>query len=85
MIWSFQQIAFDDYGDKYHHGEMKMDWEKSDKQYNNPLTGKMEDTFTMIDKNPDEHWYDAEGHLLHEERVQEGLDLFAKYFRALWD
>ena len=85
MIWSFQQIAFEDYGDKYHHGKIKTDWEKSTNQFLNPITGKMEDTFTMIDKNPDEHWYDAEGHQLHEERVQEGLDLFGKYFRALWD
>ena len=85
MIWSFQQIAFEDYGDKYHHGKMNTDWEKSDKQFLNPITGKMEDTFTMIDKNPDEHWYDGEGHQLHEDRIQEGLDLFGKYFRALWD
>jgi hypothetical protein len=39
----------------------------------------------MVDKNPDAHWYDSEGHTLHEDRIQEGLDLFGKYFRALWD
>jgi hypothetical protein len=39
----------------------------------------------MVDKNPGAHWYDAEGHLLHEERIQEGLELFGKYYRSLWD
>ena len=85
MIWSFYQIAYEDYNDKYHHGKMKMDWEKSDKQFPNPLTGKMEPTYQMIDTNPEEHWFDAEGLQLHEDRIQEGLNLFAKYFRALWD
>ena len=33
MIWSFQQIAFEDYGDKYHHGKINTDWEKSENQF----------------------------------------------------
>jgi hypothetical protein len=45
----------------------------------------MEDTFQMVDKDPEAHWYDAEGHLLHEAKIQEGLELFGKYFRNLWD
>lgn len=85
MIWSFQQIAFDDYDSQYHHGTMETDWVKTDKLYPNPITGKMEATYQMVDKNPDEHWYDHVGHLLHEERIQEGLDLFGKYYRSLWD
>ena len=85
MIWSFQQIAEDTYENKYHHGEAKYDWVKTDKQFHNPLTGKMEDTFQMVDKNPDEHWYDHVGHRLHQERIQEGLELFGKYFQNLWD
>jgi hypothetical protein len=85
MIWSFQQIALEDYDQQYHHGEAKYDWVKSDKQYPNPISGKMEDTFQMVDKNPNEHWYDFVGHQEHEKRIQEGLDLFSKYFRNLWD
>lgn len=85
MIWSFQQLAIVDYDDKYHHGKAEYDFVKSDKQYPNPVTGVMEDTFQMVDKNPAEHWYDHVGHQLHEERIQEGLELFGKYFRALWD
>ena len=85
MIWSFQQIALADYDTKYHHGDIKIGWKKSDKQYPNPVTGKSEPTYEMVDENPDEHWYDQVGHALHEERIQEGVDLFAKYFRNLWD
>jgi len=47
IIWSFQQLAFDN--------------------ENNLL--KLE----------------SDARLLYEERIQEGLDLFGKYYRALWD
>ena len=85
MIWSFQQLADGDYDSKYHHGEAKFDWVKTDRTYPNPVTGKIEATYQMVDKNPDEHWYDHVGHRLHEDRIQEGLDLFGKHYRALWD
>jgi len=85
MIWSFQQIAIEDYDSKYHHGNMDFDWKKTDKQFPNPVTGKMEATYQMVDKNPNSHWYDVNGHLMHEERIQEGLELFGKYYRSLWD
>lgn len=85
MIWAFHQICFDDYGELYHHGTPKFSWEKSNVQINNPVTGKLDDTFQMTDNNPEEHWYDSVGHMLHEERIREGLELFGKYYRALWD
>jgi len=75
MIWSFQQIALGDYNDKYHHGEIKIGWTKEDSL----------GLSTMIDENPDEHWYDHVGHMMHEDRIQEGLELFGKYYRSLWD
>jgi hypothetical protein len=85
MIWSFEQLVKDDYDSLYHHGDAKFDWVKTDKLYPNPITGKMEATFQMVDKNPEEHWYDHVGHQLHEERMQEGFELFGKYYRSLWD
>jgi hypothetical protein len=85
MIWSFQQLALEDYDNKYHHGKLEYDWVKSDKTYPNPITGKIEATYQMVDKNPNEHWYDYVGHQLHEERIQEGINLFGKYYRNLWD
>jgi hypothetical protein len=85
MIWSFRELIVDDLNDKYFHGKAEYDWVESDKTFPNPITGKVEKTFQMVDKNPDEHWYDSVGHQLHEERIQEGLDLFGKYYRSLWD
>jgi hypothetical protein len=84
MIWSFQQLVSGDYDDKYHHGKGDYEFVESDKTYPNPVTGKIEPTFQMINKNPN-CWYDIEGHKLHNERIQEGLELFGKYFRSLWD
>jgi len=85
MIWSFEQLLKGEYDDQYHHGDADFDWVKTDKTFPNPITGKMEATFQMVDRNPSEHWYDVEGHKLHEERIQEGIELFGKHFRNLWD
>jgi hypothetical protein len=85
MIWAFYQIAYEDYNDKYHHGKSDYDWVETTKLYPNPVTGVPEPTFQMVDKDPNSHWFDGDGLELHEKRIQEGLDLFAKYFRSLWD
>jgi hypothetical protein len=86
MIWSFLQLSIeDDYDNKYHHGKMETDWVESDYTYVDPITGKIEKTYQMVDKNPEEHWFDQIGSQEHEKRIQEGLDLFGKHFRDLWD
>ena len=85
MIWSFQQLADGDYDSQYHHGNAEYEWKETDKLYPNPQTGVMEPTYQMVDKNPEEHWYDYKGHRLHDDRIQEGLELFGKHFRSLWD
>lgn len=84
MIWSFQQIVEDNYSNQYHHGELKWDWEETDEDMFNPITNTTEKAYRMVDLNPGEHWYDSEGHKLHEERIQEGLELFGKYYNSLW-
>jgi hypothetical protein len=83
MIWSFQQLVDDSYDSKYHHGHMKLGWKPI--EITNPSTGQVEKAYEMVDENPGEHWYDHVGHTLHEERIQEGLELFGKYYRNLWD
>ena len=85
MIWSFQQIALEDYHDKYHHGNPTYEWVETEETIFNTVTNKTEKLYQMIDKNPDQHWYDGIGDRLHDERIQEGLELFGKYYRALWD
>ena len=84
MIWSFGQLIDEDYDSKYHHGEAKFEFVDTEPMLN-PVTGKMEVMHQMVDTNPDEHWYDHVGNQLHDERIQEGLELFGKYFRNLWD
>ena len=85
MIWSFYQIAYVDYNSLYHHGKRDYEFKKSDRQYENPITKQKQDTFEIVDKDPNSHWFDYVGLDLHNERIQEGLDLFAKYYRNLWD
>ena len=83
MIWSFQQIVDDESDHKYFHGTPDYGFEPI--QEINPVTGFKEKMYQMVDRNPGEHWYDHVGHMLHEERIQEGLELFGKYYRSLWD
>ena len=85
MIWSFEQLIKSDYDELYHHGKGDYEFMETDKLFPNPVTGKMEKTFHMVDKNPDEHWYDHVGHQLHQDRIQEGLELFGRFYRSLWD
>jgi hypothetical protein len=84
MIWSFQQLILDDWEAPYHHGKAEYGHEPCE-DYVDPVTGKTEKMFRMVDKNPEEHWYDINGHIEHEKRIQEGLELFGKYYRNLWD
>lgn len=83
MIWSFKQLMMDDYDELYHHGDAGVYWEESGQEYLNPITHKLEKTYKMNHKN--NYFFDAEGLKKHEEQIQEGLDLFAKYYRNLWD
>ena len=87
MIWSFLQLSIeDDYDSQYHHGKMKIAWEKLPNELHpDPVTGVNEPLYQMVDKNPGEHWYDHIGSQEHEKRIQEGLELFGKHFRDLWD
>ena len=85
MIWSFSQLIDDSWEDKYHHGTRETEWKECEDLRLNPLTGKMEKMWQMVDKNPGGHYYDHEGHMAHQARIQEGFELFGKYFQNLWD
>lgn len=85
MIWSFTQLIDTDWESKYRHGEAEITWEKTDEIIYNPVTKQNENTYQMVDKNPSGHWTDITGIMLHQERIQEGLELFGKYFKNLWD
>lgn len=84
MIWSFTQILDDTWQFKYYYGRPNYEFRESETRYPNPTTGKIEKCYTLVDKNLNERWYDSVGENLHIARIQEGLDLFSKYFRDLW-
>lgn len=75
MIWAFEQV--------------NTDWKE---QY---TTGHIDFYFKPCEDNPNlstmehgpDHTYEADYDAMrrHEAKMQEGFDLFAKYFRGLWD
>lgn len=84
MIWAFQQLAIDQYELKYRHGEPDFKFVKSNHTWLNPITQKVEDTYNIVNQNQ-KYWFDYVGYRIHQERIQEGLELFGKYYQALWD
>jgi hypothetical protein len=86
MIWSFSQLLDGSWEEKYHHGEQPDFYTvESDHSYTDPVTGKVEKTFEMRDRNKGKHYTDMAGLEEHQKRIDEGLELFGKYYRHLWD
>lgn len=85
MIWSFKELMKGNYTDLYTHGVTNIEFVETERLYPNPISGKLEKTYKMVEKEPHKNWTDYEGIKEHEKRIQEGLDLFAKYYRNLWD
>lgn len=76
MIWSFEQLCDDDWESQFHTGEIDHLWVKSE---DNP-------EFSTLEYGPNHtHKWDKDGYMKHQERIQNGLKLFGKYFRNLWD
>lgn len=77
MIWSFTQLNDDQDGEDQfwrQHPEIDFDEYPEDKgKSSTPLRWKVEGDLDM------------EGLKAHREKVQEGLELFGKYFQNLWD
>lgn len=85
MIWSFGELISDNEND-YHYGKIsKFKVVKTGKTMLNPITNKVEELSEMIDPDPNTHYFDADGFVLYQDRIQEGLELFGKYYRSLWD
>jgi len=81
MIWAFEQLNMDDWEDQFHTGVHDTVWVPSKEldAKGKPLTYEMK-------KGPkDTHKFDKKGWLKHNARIDNGLKLFGKYFRALWD
>lgn len=75
MIWAFEQILDNDNEDQFFSGKADIYFEEIPGTDLSELKRGPKDTFKL----------DYEGLARHREMIQEGLDLFAKYFRDLWD
>jgi len=81
MIWAFEQLADDSWEEQYFSGKSDIIWVPSKEldAKGKPLTYEMK-------KGPgDTRKYDKKGYTKHSARIDNGLRLFGKYFRALWD
>ena len=75
IIWTFTQLHPDtDWESQYHSGEHDMQWKKLENGLSEMITGPK-----------DTHVFDSEGYSAHSRRIDNGLRLFGKYFRAMWD
>jgi hypothetical protein len=85
MIFAFEHIQDDTWQEKFFTGVSDWQWEKSEETYLNPVTGKQEGITRMVEGPNHTHECDYDGMRKVEERIQNGLVLFGKYYRALWD
>lgn len=75
MIWTFEQLVDDDWESRYHHGEHDIQWKECE---DNPQLSE------MVKGPKDTHWWDVEGYKKHQERINNGLRLFGRYYQGLW-
>ena len=81
MIWSFEQLADDDWEAQFHSGTSDVVWVPSKE-----LDAKGKPRNYEMKKGPkDTRKWDKKGYMKYSERIDNGTRLFGKYFRALWD
>ena len=77
MIWAFEQELDDDWEDQFRHGTpVYVDEEVEHEKYGT--------CYTFKQTNPD-YWVDREGIKEYNDRINNGMRLFGKYYRGLWD
>jgi hypothetical protein len=81
MIWAFEQMQPDcDWEAQYHSGKSDIEWVVTE------YDDKGEPKLYKMDRGVnDTHKFDSEGYMKHSDRIDNGLRLFGKYFRTLWD
>jgi hypothetical protein len=80
MIWSFEQIVLDDRDSQFHSGTHDIRWVPVLNAQGAP-TGNSQ----MVKGPNDTAVFDSEGYKKYYAKIQEGLDLFGKYYMNLWD
>lgn len=83
MIWAFEELANDCPGeDAFHSGTPDIVWTTVNVHGEEDPEGK----FSRMDRGPNDTYYlDTEGQKKYNDRIQNGLILFGKYYRSLWD
>jgi len=75
MIWAFENLTDDSWEDQFVHGEPKYEII--------PVDGDDEHTSYWEQTNPD-YWVDRDGIKEYNNRINNGLRLFGRYYRGLW-
>jgi len=75
MIWAFEQVLDDDWEDQYRTGSIEFDC----------VPCEDSDHWELVRSEDDTSIIDYDGIAAHNARMQEGFDLFGKYYRSLWD
>lgn len=84
MIHAHECKVDDSWEEKYWTGEWgEMKWKKTDQEYLNPITNKMESTYQLEETG--NRKCDWEGLKREQDRIQNGFRLFGKYYQSLWD
>ena len=77
MIWAFEQELNEDWEAQFTHGKpVYVDEEVEHEKYGT--------CYTFKQTNPD-YWVDREGIKAYNDRINNGMRLFGKYYRGLWD
>lgn len=83
MIHSFECIVDDDWEDQFHSGNIDFDWVPLDSD-NNEVEEKDATRFEIKKGSSNTHSFDKEGWIKANDRINNGLRLFGKYYRSLW-
>lgn len=81
MIWTFTQLNTD-LEKQFHSGKIDIKWEETPESKGKP---KSEKSYLMKKGPKDTHKFDRRGYEKHNNRIKNGLNLFSKYYMALWD
>lgn len=76
LIWTFTQLTDDNNEDQFHSGTIDFEFVPCEDR-----PGYSE----MVKGPNDTHVFDRAGFDKHQERINNGLRLFGKYYRGLWD